>query len=138
MNEMEREMSLDNCTLEPMRNLRYLKIYSSHCPQQCKSNNKINLPDGLNLPLEEVRYLHWLEFPLKEIPPDFNPHNLVDLKLPYSKVERIWSDDKVCLSLLSFDYMAKTNMDRVFLLMAKSCVVAGYIKTEVGQSQPFK
>ncbi|XP_024013795.1 disease resistance protein RPS4 [Eutrema salsugineum] len=94
MNEMKREMSLDSRTFEPMRNLRYLKIYSSHCPQQCKPNNKINLPDGLNFPLKEIRYLHWVEFPLKEIPPDFNPHNLVDLKLPYSKIERIWSGDK--------------------------------------------
>uniref|UniRef100_A0A1J3JH18 ADP-ribosyl cyclase/cyclic ADP-ribose hydrolase n=1 Tax=Noccaea caerulescens TaxID=107243 RepID=A0A1J3JH18_NOCCA len=94
MNEMKREMSLDSRTFEPMCGLRYLKIYSSHCPQQCKPNNKLNLPDGLNFPLEKVRYLHWLEFPLKEIPPDFNPQNLVDLKLPYSKIERIWSDDK--------------------------------------------
>ncbi|KFK34401.1 hypothetical protein AALP_AA5G140300 [Arabis alpina] len=94
MNEMEREMCLDSCTFESMHDLRYLKIYSSHCPQQCKSNSMINLPDGLNLPLEKVRYLHWVEFPLKEIPPDFNPHNLVDLKLPYSKIEQIWSDDK--------------------------------------------
>ncbi|XP_020880402.1 disease resistance protein RPS4 isoform X3 [Arabidopsis lyrata subsp. lyrata] len=94
MNEMKREMSLDSCTFKPMHGLRYLKIYSSHCPQQCKPNNKINLPDGLNFPLNEVRYLHWLQFPLKEIPPDFNPRNLVDLKLPHSKIERIWSNDK--------------------------------------------
>lgn len=101
MNEMKREMSLDSCTFEPMLGLRYLKIYSSGCPEQCRPNNKINLPDGLNFPVEEVRYLHWLEFPLKELPPDFNPRNLVDLKLPYSKIERIWSDDKVCLSVIA-------------------------------------
>lgn len=106
MNEMKREMSLDSRTFEPMCDLRYLKIYnSSHCPQQCTPRSKINLPDELNFPLKEVRYLHWLEFPLKEIPPDFNPQNLVDLKLPYSKIERIWSDDrhkehKVCLSAI--------------------------------------
>ncbi|KAG7560473.1 P-loop containing nucleoside triphosphate hydrolase [Arabidopsis thaliana x Arabidopsis arenosa] len=94
MNEMKREMSLDSYTFKPMHGLRYLKIYSSHCPQQCKPNNKINLPDGLNFPLNEVRYLHWLQFPLKEIPPDFNPRNLVDLMLPHSKIERIWSNDK--------------------------------------------
>ncbi|CAH8358338.1 unnamed protein product [Eruca vesicaria subsp. sativa] len=94
MDEMKREISLDSCTFEPMHDLRYLKIYSSGCPQQCRPSNKINLPDGLKFSLEEVRYLHWLEFPLMEVPPDFNPHNLVDLKLPYSKIEQIWSDDK--------------------------------------------
>ncbi|KAJ0253597.1 ADP-ribosyl cyclase/cyclic ADP-ribose hydrolase [Hirschfeldia incana] len=110
MNEMKREMSLDSCTFEPMHDLRYLKIYSSGCPQQCRPNNKINLPDGLNFPLEEVRYLHWLEFPLKELPPDFNPRNLVDLKLPYSKIERIWSDDKDTSKLNWVDLNHSSNL----------------------------
>ncbi|KAF2617621.1 hypothetical protein F2Q68_00041399, partial [Brassica cretica] len=110
MNEMKREMSLDSSTFEPMHDLRYLKIYSSGCPQQCRPNNKINLPDGLNFPLKEVRYLHWLEFPLKELPPDFNPCNLVDLKLPYSKIERIWSDDKDTSKLKWVDLNHASNL----------------------------
>jgi disease resistance protein RPS4 len=77
-----------------MRDLRYLKIYSTHCPQECESDIKLNFPEGLLLPLNEVRYLHWLKFPLKEVPQDFNPGNLVDLKLPYSEIERVWEDNK--------------------------------------------
>ncbi|KAG2329324.1 hypothetical protein Bca52824_000504 [Brassica carinata] len=110
MNEMKREMSLDSSTFEPMHDLRYLKIYSSGCPQQCRPNNKISLPDGLNFPLKEVRYLHWREFPLKELPPDFNPCNLVDLKLPYSKIERIWSDDKDTSKLKWVDLNHASNL----------------------------
>ncbi|XP_010481618.1 PREDICTED: disease resistance protein LAZ5-like [Camelina sativa] len=72
------------------QNLRYLKIYDSLCPQQCDVDCKVNLPDGLEFPFQEIRYLHWLKFPLDELPPDFNPENLIDLRLPYSKIKRVW------------------------------------------------
>lgn len=85
-----------------MRNLRYLKFYNSHCPQECKTDNKIYLPEGLNLPLEEVRCLHWLKFPEKKLPNDFNPINLVDLKLPYSKIEQLWDGFKVYFIFVIF------------------------------------
>ncbi|VVB15000.1 unnamed protein product [Arabis nemorensis] len=73
-----------------MGDLRYLKIYNTNCPQEFEGDIKLNFPEGLQLPLNEVRYLHWLKFPLKEVPSDFNPDNLVDLKLPYSEIERVW------------------------------------------------
>ncbi|KAL1218395.1 Disease resistance protein RPS4B [Cardamine amara subsp. amara] len=94
LSEVTGEMSCDCDHFRNMRNLWYLKFYNSHCPQECKTNNKINLPDGLNLPLKEVRCLHWLKFPEKELPNDFNPINLVDLKLPYSKIEQLWDGVK--------------------------------------------
>lgn len=76
-------------------NLRYLKIYDSLCPQQCDSESKVNLPDELKLPFQEIQYLHWLKFPLDKLPPDFNPNNLIDLRLPHSKIERVWETAKV-------------------------------------------
>ncbi|KAF3489905.1 hypothetical protein F2Q69_00055316 [Brassica cretica] len=67
--------------------LRYLKIYDSLCPQNCK----VILPDGLEFPFQEVRYLHWQNFPLEELPQDFNPQNLIDLRLTHSTmIERLW------------------------------------------------
>ncbi|KAJ0252721.1 Toll/interleukin-1 receptor homology (TIR) domain-containing protein [Hirschfeldia incana] len=74
--------------------LRYLKIYDSLCPQQCESDGKVNLPDELKLPFQEIQYLHWLKFPSDELPSDFNPNNLIDLRLPYSKIERVWKTPK--------------------------------------------
>ncbi|KAF3535665.1 hypothetical protein F2Q69_00023715 [Brassica cretica] len=70
--------------------LRYLKIYDSLCPQKCEVDSKVNLPDGLEFPFKEIRCLHWLKFPLDELPPDFNPENLIDLRLPYNKIQRVW------------------------------------------------
>ncbi|KAL0887672.1 hypothetical protein Bca101_011655 [Brassica carinata] len=94
LSEVKRKISFQSQAFARMSDLRYLKIYSSKCPQECDRDNKLNFPDGLQLPLSEVRCLHWLKFPLKEVPQDFNPVNLVDLKLPYSEIEQVWEDNK--------------------------------------------
>lgn len=97
LSQIKEEMTLGIKHFKRMRDLRYLKLYSSHCPRECKPNDKIRIPEGLDFPLEEVRCLHWLKYPLEELPPNFNPKNLVDLKLPYSEIEQIWKDTKVLL-----------------------------------------
>ncbi|CAH8314914.1 unnamed protein product [Eruca vesicaria subsp. sativa] len=89
MSELEKELPLDTCTFNKMPNLRYLKIYSSHCNRECKADCKLNFPDGLELPLDEIRYLHWLKFPFKNLPEEFDPKNLTDLNLPYSEIEGV-------------------------------------------------
>ncbi|CAH8314856.1 unnamed protein product [Eruca vesicaria subsp. sativa] len=94
MSEMEKQLPLDMCTFSKMRNLRYLKIYSSHCHRECKADCKLNFPDGLELSLDEIRYLYWLKFSFKNLPEDFNPKNLIDLNLPYSKIEEVWDGVK--------------------------------------------
>ncbi|CAG7894673.1 unnamed protein product [Brassica rapa] len=94
LSEVKGETILDCDHFIRMVNLRYLKFYNSQCPQECKTNNKINIPDKLKLPLKEVRCLHWLKFPLEELPNDFNPVNLVDLKLPFSEIRQLWKGDK--------------------------------------------
>ncbi|VVB10066.1 unnamed protein product [Arabis nemorensis] len=91
MSELKDELLLDRCTFTKMRNLRYLKFYNSRCHRECKADYKLNIPDGLEfLALDEIRYLHWLKFPEKNLPEDFNPKNLTDLSLPYSKIEEVW------------------------------------------------
>lgn len=90
-----RDMPLEFSVFANMCNLWYLKFYTSTCPRECEGDCKLNFPDGLSLPLEEVRYLDWLKFPLDELPSDFNPKNLVDLRLPYSKIKQVWKDSKV-------------------------------------------
>ncbi|ESQ46425.1 hypothetical protein EUTSA_v10000021mg [Eutrema salsugineum] len=91
---LTKSMCLDISTFIDMRNLRYMKIYDSCCLRQCKADCKLHFPDGLEFPLEEIRYLHWVKFPLEELPPDFRPENLVDLRLPYSKITRVWEGEK--------------------------------------------
>lgn len=97
MSKVRKNIALKRSTFTNMYNLRYLKIYDSYCPQQCKADCSLNFPHGLVFPLKEVRYLHWLKFPLEELPSDFRPDNLVDLRLPYSSIKRIWGGVKVRL-----------------------------------------
>ncbi|VVB08039.1 unnamed protein product [Arabis nemorensis] len=88
------KMPISSSVFTKMCNLRYLKFYSSTCPRECEDDCKLNFPDGLSLPLEEVRYLDWLKFPLDELPSDFKPKDLVDLRLPYSKIKQVWKVSK--------------------------------------------
>lgn len=96
ISEIMDSIALECMTFTDMRNLLYLKIYDSSCSRHCKADCNLYFPDGLDFPLKEVRYLHWVKFPLQELPPDFRPVNLVDLRLPYSKIERVWEGVKVC------------------------------------------
>lgn len=97
MSEIRESIALECTTFTDMHNLLYLKIYDSCCPRHCQADCNLYFPEGLDFPLEEVRYLHWVKFPLHELPSDFRPENLVDLRLPYSKIERVWEGVKVCL-----------------------------------------
>ncbi|KFK24060.1 hypothetical protein AALP_AAs46094U000200 [Arabis alpina] len=99
MFEVTKSIALERVIFTSMSNLRYLKIYDSCCPRHCKPDCELYFPDGLAFPLEDVRYLHWLKFPLRELPSDFRPENLVALRLPYSKIERVWEGLKETPSL---------------------------------------
>ncbi|KAL1222980.1 Disease resistance-like protein CSA1 [Cardamine amara subsp. amara] len=110
MSKLTKSIYLDSSTFIDMRNLRYLKIYDSCCPRQCKANGKLCFSDGLEFPLEDVQYLHWLKFPLKELPTDFIPRNLVDLRLPHSKIERVWEGVKDTPQLKWVDLSHSSNL----------------------------
>ena len=58
-------------------------------------SSKVHLNQGLEYLPEELRYLHWHEYPLKTLPSNFEPENLIELNLPYGKVEQIWEGEKV-------------------------------------------
>ncbi|CAH8354216.1 unnamed protein product [Eruca vesicaria subsp. sativa] len=111
--DMKNDVTLGRDHLKKMRHLRYLKFYSSHCPQECEPKENIHIPDGLELPLEEVRCLHWLNFPEDELPQGFNPKNLVDLKLPYSKIKHIWKEEKDVAKLRWVDLNHSSKLDNL-------------------------
>ncbi|CAH2071348.1 unnamed protein product [Thlaspi arvense] len=87
-------MRLSAKAFKGMYNLKYLKIYDSRCSRGCEAEFKLRLRKGLDVLPNELTYLHWHGYPLRSIPLDFDPKNLVDLKLPHSELEEIWDDDK--------------------------------------------
>uniref|UniRef100_A0A1J3CUJ9 Disease resistance protein RRS1 n=1 Tax=Noccaea caerulescens TaxID=107243 RepID=A0A1J3CUJ9_NOCCA len=73
-----------------MHNLRFLKIYSSNSERHqglCIRKAFESLPD-------ELRLLHWEDFPLQSLPQDFDPIHLVELNMPYSKLQKLWGGTK--------------------------------------------
>lgn len=95
-------MRLSAKAFKGMCNLKYLKIYDSRCSRGCEVDCKIILRKGLDFLSDELTYLHWYGCPLQSLLLNFDPKNLVDLKLPYSELEDIWDQDKVyfCVVLL--------------------------------------
>ncbi|XP_013612255.1 PREDICTED: disease resistance protein RPS4 [Brassica oleracea var. oleracea] len=87
-------MRLSAKAFKGMCNLKYLKIYDSRCSRGCEVDCKIILRKGLDFLSDELTYLHWYGCPLQSLLLNFDPKNLVDLKLPYSELEDIWDQDK--------------------------------------------
>lgn len=81
MSELTDKLTLDSKIFSEMCNLRYLKVYNSQCSRDCEADCKLNFPDGLNCSMENLRYFHWLQFPLKKLPKAINPKNLMELKV---------------------------------------------------------
>ncbi|XP_070675654.1 disease resistance protein RPP4-like [Malus domestica] len=71
----------------------------------------ISLPNSL-------RYLHWDRYPLKSLPSNFSPENLVELHMPYSRVKHLWKEDmrlvnlKVIKLQYSSDLIEVPNLSR--------------------------
>lgn len=72
-----------------MYKLRLLKIYGGS--NKCK----LYFPQGLQTLSDELRLLYWDECPLKSLPSNFSPHNLVELDMSDSKVEQLWNGVQV-------------------------------------------
>lgn len=88
-----KDVDLNPAIFVNMYNLRLLKIYNSNCLiKECK----LHFPRGLQSLPDALRYLHWYKNPLKSLPSDFNPENLVVLEMPHSQIEQLWNRDQVC------------------------------------------
>ncbi|XP_068319310.1 disease resistance protein RUN1-like isoform X2 [Pyrus communis] len=56
------------------------------------NNNNLDLSQGLQSLPNSLRYLYWQGYPLKSLPSNFSPQNLVELRMPGSFVgAELWS-----------------------------------------------
>lgn len=83
------------CELSPtvfdnMYGLRLLKFYCS----TSGNDGKLNLPRGLNSLPDELRLLHWENYPLECLPWKFNTENLVEVNMSYGNMEKLWEGVK--------------------------------------------
>ncbi|EFH41558.1 predicted protein [Arabidopsis lyrata subsp. lyrata] len=76
---------------ENMLNLRLLKIYCSN-PEIYPV---INFPNGsLRYLPNELRLLHWENYPLQSLPQNFDPKHLVEINMPNSQLQKLWGKTK--------------------------------------------
>ncbi|KAK9950400.1 hypothetical protein M0R45_005893 [Rubus argutus] len=75
-----------------MYNLIFLKFYGGKDVDISLKDGKMeHFLDHESFP-DSLRYLHWEKYPLKSLPSQFSPNNLVELHMPFSKLQRLWTD----------------------------------------------
>ncbi|KAK0602911.1 hypothetical protein LWI29_038177 [Acer saccharum] len=90
MNGLEDEgIDLSPQVFDNMHNLRFLLFHGFE-----PDDVKVHLSKGLNCLPNKLMVLHWLEYPLRALPSNFNPKQLVKLDLSYSNIEQFWEETK--------------------------------------------
>lgn len=91
-----KEVNVSSTAFSNMKKLRLLKIYDS-C--SIKGISKVYLRRGLQSLPSSLIYFHWDAYPMKSLPSNFAPNNLVEFSMPYSMVKELWPLElvKVCL-----------------------------------------
>ncbi|OMO93044.1 hypothetical protein COLO4_17149 [Corchorus olitorius] len=107
-----KELHISPSIFEKMVNLIFIKFINTNWG----SNNKLllasqdlsYLPDGL-------RYFQWDYSPLKSLPSNFDPRNLVVLKLHHSNIEQLWNgdQDQEFVNLKEMDLSCSENLRRL-------------------------
>ncbi|XP_004292718.1 PREDICTED: TMV resistance protein N-like isoform X1 [Fragaria vesca subsp. vesca] len=98
-------LQLSRTTFKNMHNLRLLKFHApfKHSQEDVDEANKVYLPQGLESLPEGLRYLYWDGYRFKSLPSEFLPRNLVELRMSYSLIEKLWSNGKNLGSLKVID-----------------------------------
>lgn len=99
ISEIDELFIVDEGAFKGMSNLRFLKIYKN--PLKCNEENKLYLPKGVNSLSRRLRLLHWDAYPMKCMPSNFSPANLVELDMIDSELEKMWEGTQVSFRLMS-------------------------------------
>ncbi|KAH9782884.1 ADP-ribosyl cyclase/cyclic ADP-ribose hydrolase [Citrus sinensis] len=98
LQEMGRQIVRQESEKEPGKRSR---LWDPKEIRRVLKHNK--LPNGLDYLPKKLRYLHWDTYPLRTLPSNFKPKNLVALNLSCSKVEQLWEGEKEAFKLKSIN-----------------------------------
>ncbi|XP_010472817.1 PREDICTED: putative disease resistance protein At4g11170 [Camelina sativa] len=90
----ETELNINPAAFKRMFNLKFLKIRNNNTV----GGSKVHMVNDLDY-LPPLRYLRWEAYTLKSLPYLFQTEHLVELNLPYSSVETLWSGTQDLRSL---------------------------------------
>ena len=82
-------LSLHPQTFARMYKLKFLGIHS------WDGEHRLCAPEGIQSLSDELRIFHWDDYPSKSLPPFFCAENLVEIKMPFSRLEKLWEGVQV-------------------------------------------
>ncbi|XP_058787307.1 disease resistance protein RPV1-like isoform X2 [Vicia villosa] len=80
------DLHLSSDSFTKMSEMRYLKFYYGKWNGTCN----IYLPNGLDSLSDKLRYLEWHRYCLNSLPSKFRANLLVELCMPFSKLQKLW------------------------------------------------
>ncbi|XWS75620.1 hypothetical protein CRYUN_Cryun01aG0106800 [Craigia yunnanensis] len=105
------EVQLHPCAFARIPNLRIIKFFDSTFSG--KGGKLVLLHRGLKSLPNESWYFQWEYCTLKSLPPNFNPENLVELRLSNSNVEQLWNGDQNIVNLRMLNLRYCENLTRI-------------------------
>ncbi|KAK9940334.1 hypothetical protein M0R45_017002 [Rubus argutus] len=93
-----------------------LDVYRKVCnydDEVFKQYCKVYLHGGLESLPEELRYLYWDGYPLKSLPSQYSPHNLVELHMPNSQIKQLSTNGQNLVSLKHLNLCDSRNLIEV-------------------------
>ncbi|CAK7331754.1 unnamed protein product [Dovyalis caffra] len=133
-----KKIDLGPTAFKGMHNLRLLKFYNpKRIPAKHVFYNsivfgeiKIHLPKELEFLPHKLRILYWDHYPLKSLPMNFCPLNLVELQMPHSHLEQLWDEFpplvnlkvmRLCYSMYLIRIPNLTNVPNLEVLDLSCC-----------------
>ncbi|CAH8277797.1 unnamed protein product [Arabidopsis lyrata] len=84
------EFSITGRAFEGMRNLRFLRIYGRYFSKDVT----LGISEDMEY-LPRLKLLHWDSYPRKRLPQTFRPECLIELRMQFSKREKLWGGIQV-------------------------------------------
>lgn len=102
------ELHIHENAFKGMHNLLFLKIYTKKWDQ--KKEVRWHIPKGFNYLPHKLKLLRLDGYPMKCMPLNFRPENLVKLQMPGSKLKRLWKGVQV--SFIQIIHIITINITR--------------------------
>ncbi|KAF8103319.1 hypothetical protein N665_0188s0257 [Sinapis alba] len=123
------EFSISRKAFKRMCSLQFLRFYIN----KPGMHKKISLLDDMEYP-PSLRLLDWNSYPRKHLPPTFRPECLIELRMQFSKLEKLWEGVQLLVNLKKIDlsysfklkeipnFLKASNLEIMRLVFCKSLV----------------
>ncbi|CAH8278064.1 unnamed protein product [Arabidopsis lyrata] len=111
LNEID-ELEIHKKAFKNMHNLRFLRFHINSWERE--KEVEWNLPKKIDAFPPKLKLLNWPGYPMKQLPAEFRPDKLVELRMPNSKIlEKLWEGDKSLKFLKDMDLSGSLNLKEI-------------------------